>query len=116
MELLKKILPALIVILMTSTFSIGQDFVTFSDDLSNKIELYPNPAVEHLTIEIKNSELVKPIILLHNIIGNTIKIEVEKISEVKFRLELKDLPNGYYLVSIKDPGTNFNKTYKFLKK
>ncbi len=118
MELIKKILPSLIVVLMTTSFGFaqGQDFISFSDDLSSKIELYPNPATEYLTIEIQNSKLDKPFILLHNIIGNAIQIEVEKVSEDKFRIEVKDLPNGYYLVSIKDPGTKFNKTYKFIKK
>lgn len=92
------------------------DFVSFSEDLSNKIELYPNPAVDYLTIEIKDSKLVKPSILLHNILGVSIQVETEKISDSKFRIEVRNLPDGYYLVSVKDPGTKFNKTYKFIKK
>jgi len=94
----------------------GQAFINFNTESVNKVELYPNPATNYLTIEIKNSKLVKPYILLHSIIGNSIKIETDKISDNKYRIEVKDLPNGYYLLSVKDPGTKFSRTYKFLKK
>lgn len=103
---------------LANTFAMAQtrDFVTFDEQSANRIELYPNPAVEYLTVEIKESTLKKPVIVLHTIIGNSISIKPEKLSENKFRVNVQDLPDGYYLVSVKDPGTNFNRTYKFLKK
>ena len=95
------------------------DFPAFgnaSTELESKIEIYPNPAVEYLNIEIKESKLVETHIVLHNIIGNKIEIYPEKVADNKYRLEVKDLPPGYYLLSIKDPVNDFNKTYKFLKR
>ena len=93
------------------------DFPEFGQSqLENRIELYPNPAVDYINIEIKESRLVETHIVLHNIIGNEIEIMPEKITENKYRLDVKDLQPGYYLLSIKDPVSDFTKTYKFLKR
>ena len=110
------------VFLITAKISFGQDqgdFRKFNDaslEVKNRIELYPNPATEYITVEIRESELINTFIVLHNILGNSIRIEPEKLSENKYRIEVKDLRNGYYLLSVKDPATNFNRTYKFLKR
>jgi len=95
------------------------DFLDFGDaslEVKNRIELYPNPAVEYINVEIKESDLKSTFIILHNIIGNIIEIKPEKVSENKYRLDIKDLPAGYYLLSVKDPATKFYRTYKFLKR
>jgi len=123
---LKKIknigLFTIVVLALTAGISFGQDqgdFLEFSDaslEVKNRIELYPNPATEYITVEIKESELINTFFVLHNIIGNSIKIQPEKLSENKYRIEVRDLPAGYYLLSVKDPATKFNKTYKFLKR
>jgi len=95
------------------------DFPSFGNaslEVNNKIEIYPNPAVDYINIEIRESKLTETHIVLHNIIGNKIEILPEKIAGNKYRLEVKDLPPGYYLLSIKDPANDFNRTYKFLKR
>ena len=95
------------------------DFPAFEDasiELNNRIEIYPNPAVDYINIEIRESKLVETRIVLHNIIGNKIEIHPEKITDNKFRIDVKELPPGYYLLSIKDPVIDFNRTYKFLKR
>ena len=95
------------------------DFPTFGDtalESENHIEIYPNPAVEYINIEIKDSNLTNTKIVLHNIIGNQIEVLPEKISDNKYRIEVKDLSPGYYLLSIKDPVIDFKKTYKFMKR
>ncbi len=103
-----------------TSYSQGQgDFLDFSDaslEVKNRIELYPNPATEYINVEIKESDLISTYIILHNIIGNSIVIHPEKISENKYRIDVKELPAGYYLLSVKDPATKFNRTYKFLKR
>lgn len=110
------------VFLITSSVSFGQsqgDFPEFNVatlEVKNRIELYPNPTTEYITVEIMESELISTLIVIHDIIGNSIKIQPEKISENKYRIEVKEFPAGYYLLSVKDPGTKFNRTYKFLKR
>jgi len=81
----------------------------------NKIEIYPNPAVENIYVKIENSELENVEIELFNIIGNSLTIEPEEISPNNFKIKVEDLPPGYYLLIIKDPIKRFNEAFKFHK-
>ena len=81
----------------------------------NKIEVYPNPAVEYIIIELGNSSLEKVEFEMHSIIGNRIEITYETLSHDKFRIPVKDLASGYYFLVVKDELTRFKKAYKFLK-
>ena len=83
--------------------------------LKNKIEIYPNPAVENIFIKIENSELEKVEFELFNIIGNSLDIEPEEISKNTFKINVEEFPAGYYLIIIKDPITRFNQAFKFNK-
>ena len=82
----------------------------------NKVEIYPNPTVDYLNIVISNSSLDNPKIEVFNIIGNSIEVEMEKLEDNKYRLNVKDLPAGYYLVTIKDNGEPIKDMFKFLKR
>ena len=97
----------------------GQDFPSFGNELlsqKNKIEIYPNPSVDFLNVKIEESNLKSTVLVIHSIIGNKLELEAENIGENQFRLDVRDLPPGYYLLSIKDATTNFSKTFKFLKR
>ena len=97
----------------------GQDFATFGDEVlvdRNRVEIFPNPSVDFLNVHIKNSDLTKTTIIVHSIIGNKIEIIAEEVSTEEFRLDVRDLPKGYYLLSVKDATTDFSKTFKFLKR
>ncbi len=83
--------------------------------LKNKIEIYPNPAVENIFIRIENSELEKVDFELFNIIGNSLDIKPEEISKNNYRISVDEFPPGYYLLYIKDPITRFNQAIKFHK-
>ncbi len=97
----------------------GQDFPSFGNELladKNKIEIYPNPSVDFLTVQIENSTLTNTTLIVHNIIGSKFEVQVEKVEENQYRLDVRNLPPGYYLLSIKDTPANFSKTFKFLKR
>ena len=97
----------------------GQDFSSFGNELliqKNKVEIFPNPSVDYLNVHIKNSELTKTVIIIHSIIGSKFELEVEKVGPEEYRLDVRDLPKGYYLLSIKDASSDFSKTFKFLKR
>jgi hypothetical protein len=81
----------------------------------NKIEIYPNPAVENIYVKIDNSELENVEIELFNIIGNSLIVEIEEISPNTFKINVEDFPPGYYLLIIKDPIKRFNEAFKFHK-
>ena len=97
----------------------GQDFSTFGNELlvqKNIVEIYPNPSVDFLNVKIENSNLEKTELIVHSIIGSKHKVEVEITSLNQYRVDVRDLPAGYYLLSIKDATTKFSKTFKFLKR
>jgi hypothetical protein len=79
----------------------------------NKIEVYPNPAVENIYVKIENSELEKVEFELFNIIGNSLGIQPEEISKNNFKIKIEEFPAGYYLLIVKDPITRFNQAFKF---
>lgn len=97
----------------------GRDFSSFGNEsleLKNKVEIYPNPSVDFLNVRIDNASLEKTELIIYSIIGSRHKVEIEKTEEYQFKVDVRDLPPGYYLLSIKDPITDFSKTFKFLKR
>jgi hypothetical protein len=80
------------------------------------VKLYPNPATDYLNVEIKNMLPGETHIALYNIIGNPVKVEMEKVDDKEYRINVKDIPPGYYLLALKDEEGKFNQTYKFLKR
>ncbi|MEP0368869.1 MAG: T9SS type A sorting domain-containing protein [Cyclobacteriaceae bacterium] len=82
---------------------------------TNKIELYPNPAVEYVVVNIQQSTLENTEFELHSIIGNEIQIFPEELGNGKFKIPLKDFASGYYFLVVKDEVSRFKQAYKFLK-
>lgn len=80
-----------------------------------KVEIYPNPTTDYLNIQIAGTDK-EPSFYLHNIIGNQVKIDVEKEGDNKYRIKVENLSPGYYLLAIKEPTAKFTKTLKFLKR
>jgi hypothetical protein len=80
------------------------------------VHLYPNPTTEfvHIRLESMNIEHVK--VTMHNIIGNELPIEAEKVDDHELRIRVKDFDAGYYLLALRDDQSNFRGTYKFLKR
>lgn len=85
-------------------------------EIKNQIDIYPNPSVNFLVIEIKNSELERVEFEMRSIIGNKVNIFPEEIGLNKYRINVKDFSTGYYFLVIKDEFTRFKEAHKFLKK
>jgi hypothetical protein len=83
---------------------------------ANKIEIYPNPAVDFLIIHIQKSELIDAEFEMHSLIGNSIKIEPEEIGLDTYRINVKEFSTGYYFLVVKDEVTRYKKAFKFLKR
>lgn len=98
-----------------SVVSAENNFYSQPLDVSNKIEIYPNPAVEYVIVEISNSTLTNTEFEMHSIIGNEIKITPEEIGNGRFRVPVKDFATGYYFLVVKDEVSRFKKAYRFLK-
>ena len=83
--------------------------------LSTDVELYPNPSVDFLNITLKNSNLKNVEFEMYNVIGNKINFELDAISGVSYKINVKEFNPGYYLLIIKDPISRYNKAFKFRK-
>ena len=97
----------------------GKDFPTFGNELLttvNKIEIFPNPSTDYINVVVNNSNLSNTTMIVHNVIGSRFEVKSEEIADDNFKIDVRDLPAGYYLLSVKDPTTGFSETYKFLKR
>jgi len=90
-------------------------FSTESLQVETDVDLYPNPAVDYINITLNNSQLKHVQIEMYNIIGNKIDFEFDVVSSNSYKLNVKELHPGYYLLIIKDPISRYNKAYKFRK-
>ncbi len=83
--------------------------------IETEVELYPNPAIEYLNVSLKNSQLKEVQFEMYNIIGNKIDLEIDMVSSDNYKINIKELHSGYYLLIVRDPITRFNKAFKFRK-
>ena len=85
-------------------------------ELSKQVKLYPNPAVEYLTVRFETPQAKKAKFVLHNIIGSQVETESEVIDDFEVRIKVKDLSTGFYLLLVHNEETGLKGAYKFLKK
>ncbi len=116
---MKRILLAVFTssILLATQFAVAQQHDAFAQtqDPIKAVKIFPNPAVDYLSVKFE-TPLAKTIkITLHNIIGNSLEVETEIVDEYEIRLKVKDLPTGVYLLAVKDDG-NSQSSFKFLKR
>ena len=99
-------------------FSFGQGregYSAVNNDLLKAVKLYPNPATDFLVIRFEAPIARTVKLQLHTIIGNELEADAELVDEYEIHLRVKDLPSGYYLLSMKDDGHQRN-SFKFLKR
>ena len=108
MKYTKLIILTFILVLATLSYGVAQDIglesrlSTSSLTVKNKIEVYPNPAVEFLIVQISNSEMENVEFEMYSLIGNKIVIKPEQIGTDKYRISVKDFSSGYYFILVKD--------------
>lgn len=96
--------------------SYGQEKSAFTSTLQeNKIDIYPNPAVEYLIVQISNSTLDKMEFEMHSIIGNQMTFKAQDLGEGRFRIPVDNFATGYYFLIVKDENARFKRAFKFLK-
>lgn len=96
-----------------------REFSFFEDKVlepRSDVKLFPNPAVDYLIVEIKDSAMVAVDFELNNIIGNTFSLRSEKMSGNRYKFYVKDLMPGYYFLTVKDANSGYKRAYRFVKK
>ncbi len=89
--------------------------VTQQQEPLKSVHVYPNPAVEFVSIKFEQPMARTVRFTLHSIIGNAVEVESEIVDDYELRIKVKDLPAGYYLIAMKD-AENGRASYKFLKR
>ncbi len=108
----------LIIVMITGQACFGQihDEGFRPGDPAKIAQVYPNPAVDYLTIKFESPVAKTSRLAFHSIIGSSIELETEVLDEYEIRVKVKDLPVGYYVVAVHDPMNNARGIYKFLKR
>ncbi len=80
-----------------------------------KVQLYPNPTVNYLNINLNTDKLQNVAFELYSLIGSKLTISVEKKADNHYKIPVDRLGAGYYLLIVKDRNQHFKKAYKFQK-
>jgi len=95
----------------------GQFSRETSSDPGKNISIYPNPVADDFVfVKMDDLDARQVKLTLYNIIGNEIRTEVEVLDQHEVRMRIKDLASGYYLIALRDEGSKFKGTFKFLKR
>ena len=81
-----------------------------------KVEVFPNPTTNYLTVDLSKLKLNDPKIEIRNIIGSKMTARTEDLGLKKYRVDVQDYPPGYYLVLVRDDKSKFQQTVRFSKK
>ena len=115
---LTMLIQSFLVLAQNTTIGAQMDSQILSNNFEdiNIIRIYPNPAVDYIIIEVKESQLQDTRFVLTSMIGNEIEIEPETLGEDKFRVGLVGYPAGFYFLVIQDDLSQFKKAFRFLIK
>lgn len=96
----------------------GDASIAYSEagQLDRLVQLYPNPATEYLSVKLPTPTANSVKLAMHSVIGNILTIEREPVDDYEVRIRVRDLPSGYYFLSIKDEESGLKASYKFLKR
>jgi hypothetical protein len=76
-------------------------------DLQNSLAVFPNPASDDVTLSLDNSSNDNVSVSLTNLIGQKVKEQnLGNHSAIRSNLELSDLPNGVYMLTVKVGSTS----------
>jgi len=109
-------LSALILAITHFAWAQGPESVAFGpSDPVKTVKLFPNPAVDYVSLKFEQPVAKLVTLEVHSIIGNLLEVETEVIDDFEVRIKVKELPTGYYLLDVKN-AVNHRGTYKFLKR
>lgn len=82
----------------------------------DQIEVYPNPAIDHIYVSVEEEVFDQIKLEMFNIIGNQVQLNVEKVNDSEYRIPVSTYNTGYYLLLISDRAGRVNKAFKFMKR
>lgn len=94
--------------------SVGEAKGSGSDKV--KVDVYPNPTSEQITIDLTKAQIDQPKIEIRSIIGSKMNVYLEKAGVNKYKVNVSAFPRGYYLVLVREDRSKFQQTVRFSKK
>jgi hypothetical protein len=91
-------------------------FLETTSTVAKLVQMYPNPATDYLIVKLQTPHANDVKLAMHSVIGNVLNIDKEIVDEYELRIRVKDLPTGYYFLSIKEEESGLKASYKFLKR
>ncbi len=113
----KSLFASVFLVLLTCT-AWGQSLESMPAPGGDPLKLarvYPNPAVDYVSLKLEQPMAKSVTLELHSIIGNNLEVESEVIDDFEVRIRVKDLPSGYYVLDVKLQGMSHS-AFKFLKR
>ena len=113
-----RVLAGLILGMALCFQSVAQDLeeLAAESEIKIKVEVFPNPATNFLTVDLSKLSLEEPKIEIRNIIGSKMIARTEDLGQKQYRVDIQDYPRGYYLVLVRDDKSKFQQTVRFSKK
>lgn len=81
-------------------------------NISSSINVFPNPAQNEITIDLKNVNFENSSVQIFDAIGKLCKSE--SITQSSTSINVKDIPEGLYLLKVISP--KYNNMFKFIKR
>lgn len=117
--MMKKLLLIFCFTLITGVFAQAQEHVASINGeqikRNYKVNLYPNPAVDYLTVKTEDDNFEEAEFEIYTLIGSKVKIKVEKVDESEYRIPVREYAAGQYILIIKDNNTRYRRAFKFQK-
>ena len=79
------------------------------------IECYPNPAIEYINVDLRATTVKNARFEVFSIIGNKVSVSVLHAGVGVYKMNLRGLADGYYMIMVKDVDNNQSQTIKFQK-
>ena len=99
---------------VTAQTAVGENKKSINEKV--KVDVFPNPTSDQLTIDLTKTSVEKPVIEIRSIIGSKMQVRIEKIAHQKYKADVSRFPRGYYLVLIREDREKFQQTVRFSKK
>ncbi len=94
--------------------NVGEASGSSSDKV--KVDVYPNPTSEQITIDLSKADVDQPKIEIRSIIGSKMNVFLETAGYKKYKVNVSNFPRGYYLVLVREDRSKFQQTVRFSKK
>ena len=86
------------------------------EDAKFDVSIYPNPATDHVTLEIISSEEVPKLLLyMYDVLGNTIFRETIKEPVFKQQIQLSYYATDLFFLQVLNPKSNERSIFKIMK-